>query len=195
MDIKNISHKRAGNALQKGVVLVMGLILLAVISLVAMYTLRSTLTGEQVSKNIRSHALAMQSAENALRICENSVRAGLTTLGTGANQVPFVVNSTPESLASGESPVNWRTRANWMSTSPRMATQIPVELIGNIEARPVPSPRCMVEQYELPFMGEDKTLTQPYLITAIGYSSDYQVDSNGNSISGSEIWLQSVLRP
>lgn len=184
------------NRRQGGVVLIMGLILLAIISLVAIYTLRSTLTGEQVSKNIRSRAVAVQSAETALRICENSVRAGLSTLGTGANKVNFIVNATPESLASGESPILWQTRANWTVTSPqRLATQIPDELISNSEARPIPSPRCMVEQYELPFMGEDKTLTQPYLITAIGYSADYQIDSNGNSIAGSEVWLQSVLRP
>ena len=40
----------------------------------------------------------------------------------------------------------------------------------------------MVEQYELPIMGEDKMLSQPYLVTVIGYSADYQNDGNGNAL-------------
>jgi type IV pilus assembly protein PilX len=188
-------YKPARKSFHKGFVLIMGLILLAVISMVAMYTLRSTLTGEQVSKNLRSHAMAMQSAESALRICENAVRASATTLGGVADQINFIVNPIPESLASGDLPVKWQTRSNWTSTTPQMAMQIPVSLISNAEARPAPPPRCMVEQYELPIMGEDKTLAQPYLVTVIGYSADYQVDSNRNSVSGSEVWLQTVFRP
>lgn len=180
---------------QKGVVLIVGLILLVAISLTAMYTLRRTLTGEQTSKNINSHAVAMQSAETALRICENAVRANVATLGTGANQVNLIINSMPETLASGQMPTRWLTRANWVATNPRVATQIPAALIGNNLIRPLLSPRCMVEQYELPIMGEDKMLSQPYLVTVIGYSADYQNDGNGNAIAGSEVWLQSVLRP
>lgn len=193
--MKKTLHKYNRKPAQEGVVLIVGLILLVAISLTAMYTLRRTLTGEQVSKNINSHAVAMQSAETALRVCENAVRANLTTLGTGANEVNFIINDMPETLASGEMPIQWRTRANWVATSPRMATQIPAALIGNNLVRPLLSPRCMVEQYELPVMGEDKMLSQPYLITVIGYSADYQSDGNGYAIAGSEVWLQSVLRP
>lgn len=193
--MKKILHKCNKNPSQKGVVLVVGLILLVAISLTAMYTLRRTLVGEQVSKNINSHSVAMQSAETALRVCENAVRANVTTLGTGTTQVSFIINSMPEALASGQMPTQWLTRANWVATSPRMATQIPAALIGNSLVRPLLSPRCMVEQYELPIMGEDKMLSQPYLVTVIGYSADYQSDGNGNAIAGSEVWLQSVLRP
>ncbi len=188
--------KYKNNSSQKGIVLVMGLILLVVISMVAMYTLRSTLTGEQVSKNFRSQSMAMQSAETALRICENAVRANLTQLGTGSDAVNFIVIPTPDTWDNSEAiPAQWRTRANWTSTSPVMATKIPISLIGSTEMRPLPPPRCMVEQYELPIMGEDKTMSQPFLVTVVGYSPDYQADSKVNTISGSEVWLQSILRP
>jgi type IV pilus assembly protein PilX len=187
-------HKKTTS--QNGVVLIMGLILLVAISLVAMYTLRSTLTGEQVSKNLRSQSMAMQSAETALRICENAVRGGLAQLGSGSDAVNFIVIPTPESWDNSKViPDQWRTRASWTSTNPQMATQIPSSLIGSSEMRPLPPPRCMVEQYELPVMGEDKTVSQPFLVTVIGYSADYRADANGNTVSGSEVWIQSVLRP
>ena len=38
-------------------------------------------------------------------------------------------------------------------------------------------------------------MSQPVLITAIGYTPDYQADANGAAVAGGEVWLQSVLRP
>ena len=190
--MKYIPHRHVAMPTQKGVVLVLALILLTVISLVAMYTMRGSITGEQVSKNLRAQAVAMQAAETALRLCEDAVRTGQTPLGT----VAFVKNPTPEALAGGAMPAQWKTRSNWILTGPTAtATQIPTAFITDANMRPLPLPRCMVEQYELPIMGEDKTLTQPNLITVVGYSPDYLADANGNGIAGSEVWLQSVLRP
>jgi type IV pilus assembly protein PilX len=186
--MKYILHRNFARPKQKGVVLVLALILLTVISLVAMYTMRGSITGEQVSKNLRTQAVAMQAAETALRLCEDAVRTGQATLGAAA----FVKNEIPELLAG--MPTQWQTRANWL-TGAAMTTEIPADLMTTTGMRPLPRPRCMVEQYELPIMGEDKTLTQPNLITVVGYSPDYQADANGNAIAGSEVWLQSVLRP
>ena len=80
---------------QQGVVLALALILLTVVSLVAIYTLRGTITGEQVSKNLRSNAVATQAAETALRICEDAVRIGQTKLGSGASEIDFTCVNVP----------------------------------------------------------------------------------------------------
>ncbi|MBP3980382.1 hypothetical protein J8G26_06505 [Acidovorax sp. JG5] len=180
---------------QKGVVLALALILLTVVSLVAIYTLRGTITGEQVSKNLRTNAVATQAAETALRICEDAVRTSQSTLGTGTSAVAFTILDVPESM-DADLPNQWSTRANWVVTgSAKTANQIPVELITDANMRPIPAPRCMVERYQLPFMGEDKTMSQPVLITAIGYTPDYQVNSSGAAVAGGEVWLQSIFRP
>lgn len=180
---------------QQGVVLALALILLTVVSLVAIYTLRGTITGEQVSKNLRSNAVATQAAETALRICEDAVRIGQTKLGSGASEVEFTVLEVPENMGS-ELPQQFSNRANWVvSGSAKTANQIPAELVTETNMRPIPAPRCMVERYQLPIMGEDKTMSQPVLITAIGYAPDYQADANGAAVAGGEVWLQSVLRP
>lgn len=175
---------------QRGTVLTLTLILLVVISMVAITTLKSSISGEQVSKNMRTNAVALQAAETALRLCEDAVRKGSTKIGT-AN---FIKLDVPETLTSGDSPTQWKTRGNWGSSS------TVVNLIPNAQAvvngmRPVPQPRCMVEQYRLPRLDPDLTLSDPYLVTAVGYSSDYLVDASGNAIAGAEVWVQSVLRP
>ncbi len=35
----------------------------------------------------------------------------------------------------------------------------------------------------------------PHLVTAIGFSADFERDSSNRAISGSEVWLQSILIP
>lgn len=180
---------------QQGVVLVLALILLVAVSLVAIYTLRGTITGEQVSKNLRSQAVATQAAETALRICEDAVRTAQSTLGTGTSAVAFTILDVPETM-SADLPNQWNTRANWVvAGSTKKANQIPLELVTDANMRPIPAPRCMVERYQLPIMEVDKTISQPLLITAIGYTPDYQADANGVAVAGGEVWLQSILRP
>ena len=47
---------------QRGVVLAMSLVLLAILSLVGLYAMRGSILGEQVSKNIRANEVASQAA-------------------------------------------------------------------------------------------------------------------------------------
>lgn len=175
---------------QRGTVLVMTLILLVVVSLVAIASLKGSISGEQVAKNMRTNVIALQSAETALRLCEDGVRKGVTVMGTS----PFVILPVPDTLPSGASPTQWKTRSNWAAGS-TMTTLIPTAMALVAGMRAAPQPRCMVEQYRLPRLDPDSTLSDPYMVTAEGFSPDYQVDGNGNPIAGGEVWVQSVLRP
>ena len=121
---------------QRGVVLAMSLIFLAILSLVGLYAMRGSIQGEQVSKNLRSSEVATQAAETALRFCEDRVRTGQ----------PLTILETPVTLTPGEDP-----RA-------------------------------------VSFM-------RPHLITAVGFSADYERDASNRAISGGEVWLQTVLIP
>lgn len=64
------SGSRRGHQHQGGVVLIVALILLVVLSLVSVAAVRSSSSSELSTNNTRTQALAMQSAEAALRACE-----------------------------------------------------------------------------------------------------------------------------
>lgn len=169
---------------QRGVVLVMSLILLVIVSLVGAMAIRSAISGEQVSKSFRSNAVASQAAETALRYCEDQVLRS-----TGA----VIVNPLPVSGGGAEL---WKTRSNWASSA--RAIRIPAEVVNSSQsaARKLGTaqlPRCMVEQY--PLLSVAGALPrQSYLVTAVGYSADYSENAAGIRQSGSEVWLQSMLR-
>lgn len=174
---------------QKGIVMAVAMIFLAILSLLGLYTMRSSIQGEQVSKSLRSVEVATQAAEIALRYCEDRVR----TLQK-INIQPISI-----SLSGGALPEAWRNRVNWATTSD-ISVVLPAKLIVASGMRSLPTlPRCMVERFSLPpAPGEDRqavAIMNPYQITSIGYSADYDIDSRGFTTSGSEVWLQTVLIP
>ena len=173
---------------QRGVVLAMSLVFLAILSLVGVYAMRGSIQGEQVSKNLRSNEVANQAAETALRYCEDRVRTAQ----------PLTILETPVTLTPGELPSQWQTRANWFDNT--IAVEVPASQLTATDMRPLPvRPRCIVERFTLPpAPGEDPravSFMRPHLITAIGFSADYERDASFRAISGGVVWLQSVLIP
>lgn len=180
---------------QRGAVLAMSLILLVLISLVAITALKGSISGEQVSKNMRTNSVALQSAETALRLCEQAVRSGVLQLGDAPEDI-VLIQPIPDALAAGDMPDQWSIRTNWAAgLAPRVTTAIPNERVVVAGMRPMPAPRCMVEQYRLPRLDPDPTLSDPFLVTAVGFSPDYTQNAAGDGMTGSEMWVQSVLRP
>ena len=186
--MKKIKNKFKKN--QNGIVMAVALIFLAILSLLGLYTMRSSIQGEQISKNLRSNEIATQSAEVALRYCEDRVRTGQSGMKSKIQQPSL-------SALGGALPDMWKTRANWLDTN--IFVQLPKEMLVSSGMRDVAVlPKCIVEQFSLPpAPGEDRQATAimiPYLITAVGYSNDYEL-SNNRPISGGEVWLQTVLIP
>jgi len=104
----------------------------------------------------------------------------------------------PVTLTPGELPNQWQTRANWFDNA--VSNEIPADQLVAANMRPLPvRPRCIVERFTLPpAPGEDRravAFMQPHLITAIGFSADYERDASNRAISGGETWLQSILIP
>lgn len=172
---------------QRGIVLIMALILLIMISLVATVAIRRATTGEQVSKGLRTQTVAFQAAETALRFCEdqtlkhNEVKSGATTLKPA---------DYPEGVAN---PSLWKTRANWEPSAGK-AVVIDTSVANSTDAaartlKDAVLPRCMVETLRLP--GEEKV--DAFLVTAVGYSPDYRLNAKGKPETGSEVWLQSTI--
>ncbi len=163
---------------QSGVVLIFALIMLVVISMVALMSLKSSISGEQVSNNLRTSALATQSAEAGLRYCENLV----LTAGPG-----LIINELPLTVTTGL-PNLWETRANWTTT---FAMVVPASFVDStVDATRAQRtlPMCMVERYRM--LGA----ADSFLITSIGYSPDFSKNAAGVVIAGGETWMQLLLR-
>lgn len=172
-------------AAQRGAVLAMALIFLVILTLVSVYAMRGSIVGEQVSKNMRATGVAFQAAETALRYCEDQANNPLPT---------FRIQDKPVDVGASPFPVQWQTLANWADDS--IVNEVPSDQLTAQGMRPLPVlPRCIVEPFDLkPAPGEDPRAgnQRTFLITAVGYSADFERDADGNAISGSEVWLQSI---
>ena len=178
------------NEQERGSVLAMTLILLVVMSLMATMTLKHSVASEQIAKSMRTSAVALQSAETALRQCENAVKNGDKNIDGRV----LIILAMPDSLTSGRRPMQWKLRTNW-TTAASLSNRISTNLTAAAGMRPKPDARCMIEQFRLPRLDPDVTLSDPYLITAVGYNPDYQSDANANGTAGSEVWVQSIFQP
>jgi type IV pilus assembly protein PilX len=176
----------AGRTRAHGVVLIMALILLILISFLAALAARHAVSGEQVSNALRTNTVAFQAAETALRFCEDQIlRHGMVVSGD-TTRVPQ-----PYAL-DGTAPELWRTRANW-DPAKGIAVAIDTGIVDSKDSaarRLGFPPRCMVEERRL---NEGDGRRKAFLITAVGFSSDYRLGGSGKPESGGEVWLQSTV--
>lgn len=177
---------RSGSRVQRGIVLITALILLVVITLVALLAVQGSISGEQVSRNLRINAVANQAAETALRLCEDDILAVTST---------FVINRLPNT-GTPTIPSLWASTATW--SDPLMANTVTTADANssNAAARTLTDdvlPQCVIEEYPI-LTAQGGIPRQSYLITARGFSADYRVNGTGQVVSGSVVWLQSILR-
>jgi type IV pilus assembly protein PilX len=102
---------RVGRGRQRGVALVVALVLLVVATLIGLASVRGTNLQERMSANMYDRSLAFQRAESALRAAEDAITANsnigtlggvdCTTAGTVCSVLPadtFTATSTPNPL-------------------------------------------------------------------------------------------------
>jgi type IV pilus assembly protein PilX len=172
------SHARR----QRGVVLIIALVMLVVVSLLATFSIRNALSTEGVSGNVRTTQLASQSAEVALRVCEDAV-------------VNFVKSATalPSGLTlqSPTVPPLGVNTGNWDGARIGVFT-IPSASVNQASATFARMPECIAEQVAVVnATGTALTTTTTYLITARGFGPE--VANGTGRPEGSEVWLQSTL--
>jgi Tfp pilus assembly protein PilX len=182
-------------AAQQGVVLVIALILLAVIGLSSAAALRGGLFGDRVSNNMRLATVALQSAEQALKACENDVRSNAAVWGEALPALNPRVPIQP----IAQNPTAWTVRANWTGAAP-LAYRLPAAAMTSATSNvnygangAVTLPQCLVEEMTLNRRRNASTRVRAFLITVRGFSPDYQVNANGVATSGTEVWLQSQI--
>ncbi len=188
-----------GRRSQGGIVLIVALIMLVVISLLAAMSVRNATSSEAVNANVRQTQLASQSAETALRYCEdallNVVSGGTATFNissppssaTLAFDVTLVqdyVAGTPTSMV----PANWdsTTAGNKILILP--TASVNHAGISSTFTRP---PECMIERLA---PSTASSYSKSFNITARGFGPEVPAaDSTRSRPVGSEVWMQSSL--
>jgi type IV pilus assembly protein PilX len=180
---RHILHRRS----QRGVVLVIALLMLVVISLVASLSVRNATSSEAVSGSVRTTQLAMQAAEVALRYCERSVVDIVNSTTT------FTTNFAAGNIQPYSSTPKWTSTTLWDTTNTAVfvlpATSVNASGISTTFAR---MPECMVETIPEANASGATTATNTYVITARGFGPEV-TSAAGTRPTGSEVWLQSTI--
>lgn len=171
---------------QKGVVLIVSLIMLVIISLLATLSIKNAISTEGVSGNVRTSQLATQAAEIALRYCEDAVSQISTGSGTFTS-LPTIQNYATPPL--------WQTATNWDSAG-SAAFVVPTAFVNESSGtatfkRP---PECMAERMQVVDSGGAISTTSTYVITARGFGPEVAAaDAARSRPVGSESWMQSTI--
>lgn len=176
---RSLHHRGASLSHQRGVTLIIALIMLVVIGLASAAVMRSSLTSDVVANNARLHTLAQQAAQLALRFCETQVERDSKDWVGG-----FTINA-----ASSGAPY-WTSFDTWHGGGAVSAVDVPDAVLGSGDSsfKPATPPQCMAEWTNaLPGV---KTV----IVTARGFSPDYDQSGDGRQTAGSVVWLQSTLR-
>ena len=182
-------HSQGKSSDQRGVVLVIALLLLIVIGFSSSYVLRNALFGDLLSHNLSSGQVAQQAAEVALNYCNNQV------INPGT-PIPPIQPST-----DGE-PDLWKSAKTWSNDA--MAITIPIALLQPTNkttfgvATYSKLPQCVFQFANLVNVEgkASNVAAKPIAIwvTVRGYSPDYQAATSGVAAAGSEVMLQSIVR-
>ncbi len=157
---------------QRGISLIIAMLMLAVIGLASAAIMRNATSGDQVATNSRLQTQANQYAQLALRYCETQLR------------VAPAARTTVVDAASSGTPPAWTLKANWTRGGAHMAHTLTAADIGSA-VQPRMPPQCLAEATPT-----DKV----YTVTARGFSADFRADpGSGATRSGSVVWLQSTL--
>lgn len=171
-----------GRQAQHGVVLIMSIVMLVIVSLLAAMTMKSALSSESVSGSVRLNQLAHQSAEAALRFCEDA--AVKTLSGTPVSGFSIQPQS---STLQGNSTTVWDAAT---SAAVYALTLANVNNNGQPFKRP---PECIVERLAPAGTPEaDKLIA----VTARGFGPEVIAvpdDATDRRPAGSEVFLQSTL--
>jgi Tfp pilus assembly protein PilX len=125
----NLEHSfPSGTVAQRGIALIVGLIILAVLSLIGVAAFSITTQEERMAGNSRDHMRAFQMAEAALRNCEDYLRNNggsalfLSPVGTYVGMYPGPANSSSPTMAEQHA----MDEAWWRATSPANTLQVTV---------------------------------------------------------------------
>jgi Tfp pilus assembly protein PilX len=128
---------------QRGVSLIITLLMLVIIGLTAGAAMRSAISSEKVINNLRSETLAQQYAEAALRYCEQQMALVSASRATGLKDADITTT------AFGAT-TQWSLTTTWAGAAPKRV-MVPGDQFKNSDSSFFPStaPECYVEKQTL----------------------------------------------
>lgn len=185
---KDSARTRSRQA-QRGVVLVIAMVLLVVISLLGVTSLRNAGSTESVAGHLRTTELARQAADIALRHCESSV---LAVLGGAKNAISTFMR---EDISGPPVWQDMSSETGWDSTSDVTYVLDPdlvedSDTAAHVYQRP---PECRVDKLPaVPAVPANNA--KFYVITARGFGPEVApANARRQAPDGSEVWVQSHL--
>jgi type IV pilus assembly protein PilX len=166
---------------QNGVVLIVALIMLMILSILASISVRGASSTEQIANQSRQQALARQTAETALRFCEQQVQLNAVVPASG-----FAPEAAP--VGAGVK-YTWETMANWDGVVPAASLKtVAIASAGDAGAAVyfTRQPECMSQYLSI---SDPKV----FVTTARGFGPEVGA-KDGSAPKGTEIWLQSVVK-
>ena len=180
---------------QRGVVLMIAMIMLIIVSVLALSGLRGATSTEGIAGNVRTAELATQAADLALRHCEASAfRHYLNSLGdlTSTNATYSTTMAASQVLSYADPPA-WRDVAGTWNSSSASVYVLPSTMVGTPYQR---QPECMVE--ELPAIMDTGTTrtAKSYVITVRGFGPEVAALTSTTRVApvGTVVWLQSTVQ-
>jgi type IV pilus assembly protein PilX len=167
---------------QRGVTLIIALIVLLIIGLTSVSVMRGALVSDQIANNTRTQVTAAQAADLALRYCESQLSAAGATAAVTLLPAP----------AAGAAAA-WESAANWFTGGKKgvSVNEVPASVMGSANSTVTYStlPQCIIERAPAA-LG-----STVYVVTARGFSPDYHANSNtGRTDAGSAVWVQSTVK-
>jgi type IV pilus assembly protein PilX len=178
---------------QRGLVLIVSIVLLAIVSVLAALSTRNAASSENVSGNVRLTELATQAAELALRHCEDSV-AHVIAVDAGETSTYDTTFMLANILPDGEES-SWEAPAGW-DTADAHVFVLPLDRLNqsDLTATYQRPPECMVARTPFVLPSGAISTTTAFVITARGFGPDVQAaDADRRRPVGSEVWLQSHI--
>lgn len=145
---------------QRGIALIIGVVILAVLSMIGVAAFSISTQEERMAGNSRDRMLAFEAAEAALRACENYVQTGPAFDGSAAGMYAAPASTSPTIAES----INWSTGSVYVDPS--------LTLTANA-GRWAKAPACVAEQFMVAHggsgLGEPLTMVPTVHITTQGY--------------------------
>lgn len=178
---------------QRGLVLVVALILMAVIGISSTAAMRLALTGSTIAMGLRAQNEATQAAEVALRWCEVQTRLRASAAANGVSNDFALVE------ADQNTDNLWQTLAGFTANS-RPVPSLIMAAAGMPALAANQLPRCLAQESNdikrvVTSDGNKEALNNTYRqfqITVRAFSPDFRTGTNGED-GGSEVWMQSIL--
>ena len=174
--------KKLKRSSQRGIVLALVLMMLAILSLVGALSMRNATVSEQTTNSLRTAAVAQQAAELGLKYCE-LVAMDIKSVNYATQRAKISATTVTAAISSGawNQTSTWTNSANYISVTGTYAVST-----DSAAVQLKNSPQCVIE----PFIN---TSGSGFVVTARGFANDAVINSNNGVTSGAEAWVQSTL--